>query len=66
MKTYTVIRAENRANGREDAIGSVTADTQGQAEMEAAGHFECDDLHCLIVILDDCDDLGLSDYDASE
>ena len=53
MKTFTVIRAENRANGREDVVGTISADTQEQAEMEAAGQFECDELHQLIVTADE-------------
>lgn len=49
--TYDVIRVENRANGREDWIGTVTAPDLETAKYEAEHQFECDQLHSLIVTL---------------
>ncbi len=48
---YDVIRVENRANGREDWIGTVTAPDLDTAKHEAEHQFECSELHSLVVSL---------------
>lgn len=50
MHTFNVIRCENRSNGSEEVIATINSETLEQAQLEAAGQCECDDLHHLIVV----------------